>query len=50
MCSGQIASDWIKTFIHLNECEFRPEHARNLANEFCSYANFDLDAIIKNDE
>ncbi|XP_055305636.1 protein-lysine N-methyltransferase CG9154 [Sitodiplosis mosellana] len=47
MCSGQTAAGWIKTFLELNQCEFRPGHERNLANEFCSYANFDLDNFVR---
>lgn len=45
ICSGKIAGTWIKEFLDLNKCKFRPEHTRNLANEFCSYANFDLDSM-----
>lgn len=47
MCSGQTAAEWIKEFLMLNQCEFRPGHERNLANEFCSYANFDLDSFVR---
>lgn len=47
MCSGQTAAEWIKEFLMLNQCEFRPGHERNLANEFCSYANFDLDNFVR---
>lgn len=46
ICSGQTAAFWIKETLNLHECEFRPEHERNLANEFRSYANFDLDSLI----
>lgn len=46
MCSGQIVADWIKEYLDLNQCEFHPEHERNLANEFRSYANFDLDSLL----
>lgn len=46
MCTGQTVADWVKEYLQLNECTFRPEHERNLANEFCSYANFDLDSFL----
>lgn len=46
LCSGDIVSDWAKTFMNLKKCAFRPQHERNLANEFGSYANFDLDGMI----
>lgn len=47
MCSGKTMELWIKKTLNLNKCTFQPEHERNLANEFCSFANFDLDSIIK---
>lgn len=46
MCSGQTVADWVQKYLHLNQCAFRPEHERNLANEFCSYANFNLDSFL----
>lgn len=46
MCSGHIAKHWIEEFLLLNLCEFRPGHEKNLANEFCAYANFELDKLI----
>lgn len=46
VCSGQRAADWIRDALKLHQCEFIPEHEKNLANEFCSYANFDLDSMI----
>lgn len=46
LCSGQVVADWVKEFLQLNQCSFRPEHERNLANEFCSYANFELDSYL----
>lgn len=46
MCSGQKAADFITDFLMLNMCAFQPGHQRNLANEFCSYANFDLDNLL----
>lgn len=46
LCSGQVVADWAKKFLHLDQCDFRPQHERNLANEFRSYANFKLDELI----
>lgn len=46
VCSGQIVSAWLKELLKLNMCKFIPEHQRNLANEFCSFANFDLDSLV----
>lgn len=46
LCSGQVVADWAKEFMHLHQCDFRPQHERNLANEFRSYANFKLDEMI----
>lgn len=46
MCSGKTVAKWIEGFLGLNICEFRPGHERNLANEFCSFANFDLDNFV----
>ncbi|XP_049531925.1 protein-lysine N-methyltransferase CG9154 [Anopheles darlingi] len=47
LCSGAVVHDWAKKYIGVTMCEFQPEHERNLGNEFRSYANFDLDSIIK---
>lgn len=46
LCSGQVVADWAKEFLHLDQCNYRPQHERNLANEFRSYANFKLDEMI----
>lgn len=46
MCSGQTAAVWIKNSLNLHQSNFHPEHERNLANEFCSFANFDLDSLL----
>lgn len=46
VCSGAIVAEWIKKFLDLHQCLYCPGHERNLANEFCSYANFDLDSFI----
>lgn len=46
LCSGQVVQEWAKEFLDLNQCNYHPEHERNLANEFRSYANFDLDSLL----
>lgn len=46
LCSGQTVSEHVKEFMDLNQCQYRPQHERNLANEFCSYANFPLDELL----
>lgn len=47
-CSGEVCEPWITTFLQLKKCNFKPEHDRNLGNEFASYSNFDIDKILKN--
>ncbi|XP_050100141.1 protein-lysine N-methyltransferase CG9154 [Anopheles aquasalis] len=47
LCSGAVVQQWAEQYIGVTMCDFRPEHERNLGNEFCSYSNFDLDSIIK---
>uniref|UniRef100_A0A182NWT9 Protein-lysine N-methyltransferase n=1 Tax=Anopheles dirus TaxID=7168 RepID=A0A182NWT9_9DIPT len=46
LCSGAVVEDWAKQHLDVTVCQFRPEHERNLGNEFRSYANFDLDSIL----
>lgn len=46
LCSGDVVAHWANDFMGLEKCEFRPQHERNLANEFRSYANFNLDALV----
>uniref|UniRef100_A0A182IVJ4 Protein-lysine N-methyltransferase n=1 Tax=Anopheles atroparvus TaxID=41427 RepID=A0A182IVJ4_ANOAO len=46
LCSGAVVQDWAKEHLDVHVCNFRPEHERNLGNEFRSYANFDLDGIL----
>lgn len=46
--TGGVMEPLIKKLnLNLNKCQFRPVHERNLANDFCSYANFDLDSFLK---
>ncbi len=44
--SGIICKDWIERHLGLQECLFKPQHERNLANDFVSFANFNLDDYI----
>uniref|UniRef100_A0A182VSY8 Protein-lysine N-methyltransferase n=1 Tax=Anopheles minimus TaxID=112268 RepID=A0A182VSY8_9DIPT len=46
LCSGAVVQEWAKLHLGVSMCLFRPEHERNLGNEFCSYANFDVDSIL----
>lgn len=46
LCSGEKVHEWAKQFMDLDECNFKPKHNRNLANEFTSFANFNLDKFI----
>lgn len=46
LCSGDVVADWAKQYLQLTKCTFRPQHERNLANEFGTYANFDLDQLL----
>ncbi|XP_017033060.1 protein-lysine N-methyltransferase CG9154 [Drosophila kikkawai] len=47
-CSGEVVEPWLITCLPVHKCNFRPEHERNLGNEFVSYANFNLDNYIEN--
>lgn len=46
LCSGKTVQEWADRYFGLKLCEFKPQHERNLGNEFVSYANFDLDGYI----
>ncbi|TMW41701.1 hypothetical protein DOY81_013220 [Sarcophaga bullata] len=46
-CSGEVVEPWLTANLNINKCNFRPEHERNLGNEFVSYANFNLDDFVK---
>lgn len=46
LCTGQMVAPYVETFLQLKQYEYRPEHERNLANEFATYANFNLDALL----
>ncbi|XP_017153446.2 protein-lysine N-methyltransferase CG9154 [Drosophila miranda] len=45
-CSGEVVEPWLTACLPVHKCNFRPEHERNLGNEFVSYANFNLDNYI----
>lgn len=46
-CSGKIVEPWLCDNLSVKRCKFEPEHERNLGNEFVSYANFNLDDLIR---
>lgn len=46
-CSGEVVESWLTANLNIKKCNFRPEHERNLGNEFVSYANFNLDNFVK---
>ncbi|XP_058819104.1 protein-lysine N-methyltransferase CG9154 [Topomyia yanbarensis] len=46
LCSGFVVREWAKKHLTLDICKFKPEHERNLGNEFSSYANFNLDDVL----
>ncbi|XP_017130618.1 protein-lysine N-methyltransferase CG9154 [Drosophila elegans] len=48
LCSGEVVEPWLTARLPVLKCNFRPEHERNLGNEFVSYANFNLDEYIEN--
>ncbi|EDW02874.1 protein-lysine N-methyltransferase CG9154 [Drosophila grimshawi] len=45
-CSGEVVEPWLVASLPVHRCRFRPEHERNLGNEFVSYANFNFDHYI----
>ncbi|KAH8404394.1 hypothetical protein KR222_010634 [Zaprionus bogoriensis] len=45
-CSGEVVEPWLVAQLPLHKCSFRPEHERNLGNEFVSYANFNFDQYV----
>ncbi|KAF2883303.1 hypothetical protein ILUMI_22863 [Ignelater luminosus] len=47
LCTGAIMADLAERLLDVRKCHFKPGHVNNLANEFCCYANFNLDAFIK---
>ncbi|EDW63619.1 protein-lysine N-methyltransferase CG9154 [Drosophila virilis] len=49
-CSGEVVEPWLVANLPLHKCNFRPEHERNLGNEFVSFANFNFDHYIENNK
>lgn len=47
VCTGEVMQENVEKLLGLKVCEFRPQHRNNLANEFCCYANFDLDSDLR---
>nr|XP_004670586.2 EEF1A lysine methyltransferase 1 isoform X1 [Jaculus jaculus]XP_045010666.1 EEF1A lysine methyltransferase 1 isoform X1 [Jaculus jaculus]XP_045010667.1 EEF1A lysine methyltransferase 1 isoform X1 [Jaculus jaculus] len=41
LCTGAIMGEVAAQLLGVKVCKFIPEHARNLANEFCCYVNYD---------
>lgn len=46
LCSGDVIALCAQKYMQLHKCAYRPQHERNLANEFGTYANFDLDSYV----
>ncbi|XP_023950330.2 EEF1A lysine methyltransferase 1 [Bicyclus anynana] len=47
VCTGAIMKEHVEKLLSLKQCEFKPQHRNNLANEFSCYANFDLDDVLR---
>ncbi|XP_058446385.1 protein-lysine N-methyltransferase CG9154 [Malaya genurostris] len=47
LCSGYAVHEWATKYLSLDLYNFKPEHERNLGNEFSSYANFNLDDVLQ---
>lgn len=41
--TGLVQKEHAARFLNLRETSFKPQHKNNLANEFASFANFDMD-------
>ncbi|CAL1283543.1 unnamed protein product [Larinioides sclopetarius] len=46
LCTGAIMEEVVKKLLHLQTCDFKPQHEKKLGNEFKCFANFNLDEII----
>lgn len=44
--TGSIQRDLAAKYLSLKESAYKPQHKNNLANEFSSFANFDLDKFL----
>lgn len=47
VCTGAIMKETVEKLLSLKQCDFKPQHRNNLANEFSCYANFDLDKVLR---
>lgn len=47
ICSGERVEKHIRNFLGLQKCLYKPEHTRNLGNEFITYSNFNSDYFLK---
>ncbi|XP_053673910.1 protein-lysine N-methyltransferase CG9154 [Anopheles nili] len=50
LCSGSVVQHWAMEHMGVSLCQLKPEHERNLGNEFRSYANFDLDSFFNKEK
>lgn len=41
-CTGAVMEECCSKFLNLKMTSFVPKHARNLSNQFCCYANYDV--------
>lgn len=44
--TGSIQRDLAAKYLNLKETAYKPQHKNNLANEFSSFANFELDKFL----
>ncbi|XP_034834089.1 EEF1A lysine methyltransferase 1 [Maniola hyperantus] len=47
VCTGAVMKEHAEKLLSLKQCDFKPQHRNNLANEFSCYANFDLDEVLR---
>ena len=40
VCVGAVLEELVAQTLDAHKCSFAPRHVRNLANEFCCYANY----------
>ncbi|CAL1581655.1 unnamed protein product [Knipowitschia caucasica] len=40
LCTGAVMKSAAKELLNLDMCSFRPQHHRNLSNDFCCYSNY----------
>ncbi|XP_013780059.1 EEF1A lysine methyltransferase 1-like [Limulus polyphemus] len=45
LCTGAVMEDDARKLLDIQPCNFSPQHARNLGNEFKCFVNFDFDSI-----